>query len=504
MRGTPSLLASSSRLAFAAFMLASCAVGPDFEMPPAPDVTAYDSTPTSVRTADGTQKLHQGQDIPAQWWALFKSNDLDRLVTKAIADNPDLASADAALKVAQDNLDAGEAVLFPTLSATYSAQRQKTSGASFGGFAPSLIYTLHNASVGVSYGLDLWGGERRAIEGLQAQTDEVKFEKEAAYLTLTSNVVTAAIQEASLREQISATRAIVADQEKVLKLLNARFDAGAIAKTSVAEQQASVANARAVLPPLEHQLAVERHVLSALMGQMPQNEPAATFMLQSLKLPQNVPLSIPSKLVEQRPDIRMAEEYLHVASAQIGVAISNRLPQVTLSADIGTQANTFSKLFTPGSGIWDFGGSLSQTIFDAGALADQEQAARDAYLEAAADYRKTVLAAFQNVADTLHALQSDAEELNMRAAAERAAADSLSLAQTQLKAGAISPVELLTAEQTEQQALLALVQAKAQRYADTAALFAALGGGWWNRDKNGLIIGNDVILQPENIIQGAP
>jgi len=351
--------------------------------------------------------------------------------------------------------------------------------------------------VGVSYGLDLFGGTRRYIEELQAQADMALFQKEAVYLTLTSNVVTAAIQEASLREQIKATQAIIDEQEKTLKILNARFDAGAIAKTSLAEQQATVATTKANLPPLEHQLALTRHLLSVLVGQMPQNEPQAVFNIDGLKLPQQVPLSVPSKLVEERPDIRAAEENLHAASAAVGIAVAARLPQITLSADIGSMANQLGKLFTPGGGAWSFGGSAAETLFDAGALADQEQAARDNYLAAEAQYRKAVLAAFQNVADVLHALQSDSDALNAKAEADKAASESLSLAQDQLKAGAITPVEVLQAEQTEQQTLLALVQAKAQRYADTAALFAALGGGWWNRDKNGLIIGADVIISPD-------
>jgi NodT family efflux transporter outer membrane factor (OMF) lipoprotein len=442
---------------------------------------------------DGAQHLQQGQDIPAQWWGLFQSDGLNQLITQAIAENPDLASADATLRVAEDNLSAGNADLFPTVNASFASQRQKTSSAANDGLFPGFIYTLHNASVGVSYGLDLFGGTRRAIENLQAQTNAAQFQREAAYLTLTGNVVTAAIQEASLREQIVAIKTIVADQEKILKLLNVRFDAGAIAKTSVTEQRASVANARAILPPLDHQLAVERHFLSALLGQMPQQVPGATFTLTNLKLPQQVPLSVPSRLVEQRPDIRMAEENLHAASAQVGVAIANRLPQITLSADVGSMANRLSGLFATGGGFWSFGGSVAETIFDAGALADKEQAARDSYTAAAAQYRKTVLAAFENVADTLHALQSDADALNAKTEAEQAAAESLSLAKSQLEAGAISPVELLTVEETEQQTLQALVQAKAQRYADTAALFTALGGGWWNRDSSGLIIDSNVI-----------
>jgi NodT family efflux transporter outer membrane factor (OMF) lipoprotein len=432
-------------------------------------------------TADGAQKILSGEDIPAEWWALFRSESLNRLVTQAIKDNPDLASAEAALRVAEDNLSAESAAFFPTASGSFSSSRQRISGASDAGMVPSYDYSLHAASVGVSYNLDVWGGTRRAVEELQAEADAARFQKEAATLALTSNVVTLAVTEASLREQIKAAREIIAAQEKVLDIYNVRFASGAVSKSAVVAQQAALASARAGLPPLQHQLVVTRHALSALVGQMPSSAPEAEFKLADMSLPQQIPLSLPSKLVEQRPDIRMAEENLHAASAAIGVAEAARLPDISLSADIGSMANAFSKLFAPGGGFWALGGSASETLFDAGALAEKEQSARDAFDAAAAQYRETVLTAFQNVADALHALQSDAESLNAKRDAEKAASDALALTQTQLDAGAVGIAELLVAKQSAEQAKAALAQAQALRYADTAALFAALGGGWWNR-----------------------
>ncbi|MDR3425209.1 MAG: efflux transporter outer membrane subunit [Alphaproteobacteria bacterium] len=466
----------------AAVLVGGCAVGPDFTTPSAPDVAAYDAQPAPEKTADEAQKLLMGQDIPAAWWELFHCDSINRLVAQAIKNNPDLASAEASLRVAQDNLAAGSTALFPSVSGSFNAQREQVSGASFGGSVPGSTFTLYNASVAVSYGPDLWGGTRRAIERLQAEADAAGFEKEAAYLTLTSNVVTAAFQEASLRAQITAAREIIAEQEKVLRIFDLRLKTGAVAKSSVLAQRSTLAAAKAALPPLEHQLAVTRHALAALVGRTPANALPEKFDLAALTLPQQVPLSLPSKLAEQRPDIRAAEENLHAASAAIGVAEAARLPNITLSADIGSMANILNKLFSPGGGFWDLGAGASETLFDAGALADKESAARDAYDAAAAQYRKTVLAAFQNVADALHALQSDAESLNARMEAGKAAADTLALAQTQFKAGAIGAADLLLAEQAEQQAKAALASARATRYADTAALFTALGGGWWNRD----------------------
>lgn len=455
-------------------------MGPDFSAPAAPDIAAYDSAP--VPDVVDTQSLQPGQDIPAQWWALFHSNSLDKLVAQAIKDNPDLATAEASLRVAEDNLAAGSTALFPIATGSFSGARSQVPGAANGGLFPSYRYTLYNASVGVSYDLDVWGGTRRTIEGLQAQADQARFEKEAAYLALTANVVTSAIQEASLREQISAAHEVIGAEEKILKILDARFDAGAVAKSAVLQQRTALSAAKAGLPPLEHQLVVTRHALQALVGQMPASTLGATFTLESLTLPPQIPLSLPSKLVEQRPDIRAAEENLHAASAEIGVAEAARLPDIALSADIGSMANVLTKLFTPGGGFWDLGAKASETFFDAGALADKEQAARDTFDGVAAQYRKTVLAAFQNVADTLHALQSDAETLKVQLETLKAASDSLALTKAQFEAGAVATADLLNAEQAEQQAKSAVAQAKAARYADTAALFVALGGGWWNRD----------------------
>jgi NodT family efflux transporter outer membrane factor (OMF) lipoprotein len=434
---------------------------------------------TPYMTADGAQYIVHNTDIPAEWWSLFHSDNLNKLVMQAITYNPDLASAEATLRAAESNLSAGSAAFFPVVGGSFSSERQETSKAGAGG--AKSIYTLHTASVGVSYNFDLWGGTRRTVEALQAEVEAARFQKEAAYLSLTSNVVTLAIAEANLREQITAAREIVAAQEKVLEVYNLRFTSGAVAKGAVAAQQSALAAAKANLPPLEHQLVVTRHALSALVGQMPEKQPDAEFKLADITLPKYVPLSLPSKLVQQRPDVCAAEENLHAASAAIGIAQAARLPNITLSANLGSMARTFSKLLTPGYGLWSFGASAADTLFDAGALANKEESARASYDAAAAQYRKTVLAAFQNVADTLHALQSDAESLNARRDAEKAAFDNQALVQSQFDAGAVGIAELLAAKQAAQQAKAGAIQAQAQRYADTAALLTALGGGWWNR-----------------------
>ncbi|MER2519611.1 MAG: efflux transporter outer membrane subunit [Bdellovibrionales bacterium] len=472
------------------FMIIGCAVGPDFVRPTAPSASSYDSEKLpdqigALGSPNGaTQTFVHGRDIPAEWWTLFRSPALNKLLELALANNPDLQAAEAALRAAQENSAAGGGSFYPSLSASYSSSRQQTAAAASGGMAPSSTYSLHNASVGVSFVPDVFGGTRRTVEALDAQRDARKFQMDAAWLAISANVVTAAIHEASLRGQIEAIRAIIADEEKQLEVAKQQFDLGAVDRTAVLAQEATLAQTRTSLPALDRQLAQVRHALSALTGRLPNEAPGASFELASLTLPTELPVSLPSSLVEQRPDIRAAEASLHAASAAIGVATANRLPQITLSADVGTSANTLANLFGAGTGFWSLGAGLAQKIFDAGSLEHRQRAAEAEYDAAAAMYRKTVLTAFQNVADTLRALQSDAVALQASSASERVATDNLNLTREKFKAGAVSYLALLDAQRLQQQSKVALVQAQAQRFADTAALFQALGGGWWNKGRS--------------------
>ena len=471
-------------------LLVGCAVGPDFKRPDAPDTKSYDSEalPAATGSADNesgaAQKFAMGADIPSEWWTLFHSEPLNKLIEEAIKANPDLAAAQASLRIAEENTLATDSLLFPTFTGDFNTTRQKTSRAANGGEFPGSLYTLHTASVSVSYGIDLWGASRRAIEEAKATEDYQRFQLEAAYLSLTGNVVVAAIQEASLRGQIKATEQILSDENKQLVISKQQLELGGIDKAPVLALEATMQQTRATLPLLEKNLSQTRHLLSALTGQLPSHMPEATFELSSLQLPSTLPVTLPSTLIEQRPDVRAAEANLHSASAAIGVAEAARLPQISLSADIGSQVNNLGKFFTPGSGIWAAGLDVSQTIFDAGNLEHKQGAAEATYDMAAADYRKTVLSSFQDVADTLKALQSDAEALKADVEAETAASDSLKFFQQQFGAGYASYLSVLTAEQTEQQTRLTLVQAEAQRYEDTTSLFQALGGGWWNRTRD--------------------
>jgi NodT family efflux transporter outer membrane factor (OMF) lipoprotein len=483
---------SSRALAIAttALLGSACVVGPDFERPAAPDVTGYTSAPLAQQTASSDVKGGEAQhfvlalDIPGQWWTLFHSEALNTLIEEALRNNPTLPAAEAALRQVWENVYAAEGAFFPAAVVSYSPSSNKTAtGVTFtGASSGSPYFTLHTAQVVVTYAPDVFGGTRREVESLAATANFQQFQLEAAYLTLTSNVVAAAVQEASLRGQIAATEEIIKIQTGSLDILRKQFELGQVAGADVAAVEATLAQAQATLPPLQKQLAIQRDLLTALIGRLPSQEPADKFDLASLQLPKELPVSLPSKLVEQRPDIQSAEAQVHSASASIGVAVAARLPQFTLTGNAGTTANQINQLFiTPGTAFWTLAGNVAQTVFDAGTLLHKQRAAEAAFDQAAEMYRSTVITAFQNVADSLHALQSDADTLKAAYAAERAAFKSLEIARRQLQLGAIGYLGLLTAENTYNTALLALVQAQAARYADTAALFQALGGGWWNR-----------------------
>ncbi len=471
----------------AALLLGACTVGPDFLRPKPPEAERYTPEPLPEATAGAAikggeaQRFFGGRDIPGEWWTLFRSPALSSLIAQALKANPNLQAAQAALRQAQETVLAQRGALFPTVNAGFTAQREKFSGAGFGIPGASSIFSVSTAQVSVSYLVDVFGGVRRQIESAEAEREVQRFQLEATYLTLTSNVVAAAILEASLRGQIAATHDIIADETKQLTVLQRQFELGGSARAAVLAQAATLAQARATLPPLEKQLAQTRDLLATLAGRLPSDEPAERFELTALELPMELPVSLPAKLVEQRPDIRAAEAQLHAASAQIGVATANQLPQLTLTGSFGTTASPPGGLFGPGTGVWSIAGSLAQTVFDGGTLLHRKRAAVAAYDQAAAQYRATVLSAFQNVADSLRALEADAEAVKEQLTALRAAADSLELSRQQFQLGAITYIALLTAENIYQQARIGLVQAQANRYADTAALFQALGGGWWNR-----------------------
>jgi NodT family efflux transporter outer membrane factor (OMF) lipoprotein len=463
-------------------VLAGCAVGPDFHAPEAPGVTKFLPGRAPDRVPGRT--VAKGAEIPAEWWELFQSPALNHLVKEGIAHNADLKAAEAAVRVAQANARAQRGALFPTVTGTFDASRQKVAADLSSPLESGAdIFSIYTAQVTVTYAADVWGGIRRQVESADAEVENEAFQREGVYLTLASNIALAAIEEARLRGQIAATRRIIRLQSDLLGILRRQHEQGQMGLPDVVTQETALAQSQLLLPPLERDLAKQRNLLAFLTGRFPSEPNLEMFQLGSFRLPRRLPLSLPADLVRQRPDIRAAEASLHAANAQIGVAIANRLPTITLSANKGSTADTLSQLFSPGTGFWMLEGNLAQTIFDAGTLENKQRAAEETTNQAVAQYRSAVMAAFQNVADVLRALQADARAVTAAAAAERSAEQNVNLVRRQVEQGEVNIALLIQAQQAFLQTLLAHVDARASRLADTVALFQALGGGWWNRPK---------------------
>jgi NodT family efflux transporter outer membrane factor (OMF) lipoprotein len=459
-------------------------VGPNFHRPAPPTPARFTIEPLPPNTASASgpggaaQSFLAGADVPKNWWTLFGSEELDALVAAALRANPDVQSAQAALRQALENTAAQRGSYFPTVQAAFDASRNLNAT---GVLAPNLasgtaLYNLFTPQVTVSYVPDIFGANRRQVESLAAQAEASRFQLDATYLTLTSNVVAAAIQAAGFRAQIDATERVIALDRESLAVLRRELELGAIAEIDVYAQEAALAQLEATLPPLRRQLQQTDDQLAALTGRLPADFTPSSLQLEQLVLPVDLPLGVPSQLVERRPDVRAAEAQLHSATAQVGVAIANLLPQFTITGNVGSAATAMSDLFKPGTGFWSIGANATQILFAGGTLLHRKRAADAALDQAGAAYKSAVLTAFQNVADALHALAADAEALGAASRAESAAQKSLEVTRHQLEIGAVSYLALLNAEQSYQQALISVSQSRTNRFADTAALFQALGG----------------------------
>ena len=465
--------------------LAGCAVGPDYRRPDLPVAGHFTDAATETRLQ--AAGLVAPADLPQSWWALYRSPQLDALVRAGLANNPTVASAQAALRVATENRLAQQAAFFPTVGVDYAGTREKIAAPLASPLASnSDLFNLHTAQVNVSYTPDLFGLNRRQVESLKAQEDSQRWNVEATYLTLSSNLVVAAITEAGLRGQADATRRLIDLQTDILERYRKLQGLGQNSALDVAQQESQLASLEASLPPLDKQLALQRDQMKALAGLLPDAPLMAQFTLDQLTLPEPLPLTLPSTLVEHRPDVLAAEAQLRSASADIGVAVANRLPEVTLGVNSwGSSASSLAGLFSPGTTFWTLAGSVSQTVFDGGALKHREAAARAAYDQAAAQYRQTVVNAFQNVADALQAIAADASALRASQRAQDAAERTLAITRRQFELGDTSNLAVMAAEQGVQQSTLSTIQARANRLSDAAALFQALGGGWWNGSRSG-------------------
>ncbi|HKX43257.1 MAG TPA: efflux transporter outer membrane subunit [Burkholderiaceae bacterium] len=459
-------------------LLGGCAAGPDYRAPAAPQAQRYTAQPL----ATGAQRFADDHDIAADWWTVFQSSDLNALIEQALAANADLQAADAALRAARETAAAQRSAFFPSVDAQLNSTRQVVAPVLSSPLdSGSTRYSLHTAQLDISYSPDVFGLNRRQVEAAEAEAQVQRFQREAAHLTIATNVTVTVIQLAATKAQVDATHALIDLSTRQLELFRRQQQLGQLGSADVTAQEAALAQVQATLPALEKQAAQQRNQLAVLLGRLPSEMPERAIALDALQLPSQLPLSLPSRLVAQRPDLRAAEAQLHAASAQVGVAIANRLPNLTLTASAGSSALQLSGLFGSGTGFWGAGATLLQPVFDGGALAHRQRAAQAAYEQAAAQYRGAVLSAFQNVADTLEAIQADGRAHDAALVSERAAQRSLEIARRQQAVGSVGALPVLNAEQAYRQAVLTRIQADASRLSDSVALFQALGGGWWNR-----------------------
>lgn len=475
-------------VAFAVLALSGCAVGPNYHEPAAPAVTRFTVAPMPAATATAdtaggdAQRFLAGQTVPQQWWTAFGNAEIDRRVQQAFAHSPTVAGAQAALRQAEETAQAARGGLFPSLDGSAGATRQQQSGAQFaglgGGVTATRPFNVFNAGVSVGYAFDLFGGVRRGIEAQDAAADVQRAKLDATYLTLAANVVTASLQEASLREQVQSGQKVVADLQQELDIAEKQQAIGSKSFSDTLGVRTELATAAVALPGLRQQLAATRNQLATYLGVTPAQLELQPITLGEVTLPADIPVSLPSTVVAQRPDIRAAAAQLHAATAAVGVATADMLPKLTLSGSAGSQALRTGGLFKTGTGAWSIGLNILQPLFHGGQLLHQKRAAQAGMDAALANWQQVVLVAFENVADSLQALEYGAESLKALAVADHDAAKLLDLTRAQYRVGAVGYVNLLTAEQTYQGAHVALIKSRAARLADTAALYAALGGGW--------------------------
>jgi len=464
-------------------MLGACAVGPDFVRPTPPAANRYtrEQSVAGTSAADGQAQIYApGAALAADWWRLFKSAPLDAMVKQAVANSPTLEAAEASLRQSQDNLRAGYGVFFPQIDAGLSGGRQRTAPLQQGVQAPGSIFNLITLGATISYALDVFGGERRTIEALRSQVSYQRYLGKAAYLALTANVVNTSIARAAYAAQIRATERLITLEQQQLAATEAQVRAGTSPYSNVLSMRSLIAANQALLAPLQQKLSQSEHLLATLQGVLPSEARLPDIDISGFSLPLDLPVSLPSELVRQRPDILSAEAQMHVASANIGVATAAMFPSFSLTGTYGAAGNSLGNLWAGNGRFWSIGPAVTIPLFHGGTLWFNRKAAIDAYDVSQANYRQTVLAAFAQVADSLQALEHDANALQAQVDAQRAAGEALDMLQVNYRAGMAAYLDVLTADVQFHMATIAYLQAVAQRHQDTVALFAALGGGWWN------------------------
>jgi NodT family efflux transporter outer membrane factor (OMF) lipoprotein len=487
-------------------ILSCCAVGPNYDSPDPPEVSRYLRDSGTTQTGGRGPRLEVEEDIPQKWWEVFRNKKLNRLIESAIERNPNLQAAEASIKIAYFNAEAQKGFFLPQISLTPAAAanlpsnlyttsvlNQKLYSQSYPTIfnretslavpattspPPMWSYRLITPSATISYTPDVWGKYRRTVEQLEAQQDIARYQLEAAYLAMTSNVVLTAIMEASLRSQHAAIEKAIEIEKELLDLLRNAQSVGWVSELDVLTQEALYAQTKQLLAPMEKQIALARNLLTALGGEYPEDQSKIQFQLSELTLPKSVPLIIPSKIVRQRPDVRAAEAYLHGAAAQIGMAIGARLPEFNLSATAGFSAYHFSYLFGPGTQFYNVLGSAAAPIFQGFSLLNLQKAAEANFDQASAMYRSSVIQAFHDVADMLRSLQSDSKNVAAAIYSEQVARKQLDIVRQQMKIGSVNVLMVLSAENNFLMTTVGRIQAEGNRLADVAGLFMALGGGW--------------------------
>ncbi len=476
-------------LAFSALLLSGCSVGPDFVKPEAPAVRSYDRQPLP-KPGDGGQRFDEGVGPAAYWWRSFGSSQLDAVVAQGLAENPGLQAAQASLKASQENLHAGAGIFYPQISATFSQTRQAASPATAGSTAVGAIVNLSTLSASVSYALDLFGGQRRSVEALGAQVDVQRAQTLGVYMTLTGNIVNTSIAIAAYRQELDELDQLIAIEKDQLSIATRQYQAGIATYSSVLALQSQLASLEASVPPVRQKLSQAEHLLATLVGKTPAQWETPDLRLSGISLPQRVPLSLPSELVRQRPDILAAEAQLHAANAEIGVATAALFPSFTLTGSYGRTGNQPHELSDPLNRFWSIGGNITEPIFNGGSLRAKRRAAIANRNQTFALYRQTVLSAFAQVADLIRALEHDAEAVQAESKAVESTKLALDLLQANYKAGMVNYLQIILADIQYRQARIGYLQARARQMQDTAAMYVALGGGWQNdgvaREKAGL------------------
>jgi NodT family efflux transporter outer membrane factor (OMF) lipoprotein len=487
--------------AFSLFLSNGCTVGPDYQRPKTPLPKTL--TPHLSKKLE-KQKITLAKRIPKQWWEAFHSDALNKLILESFQHNADVGAAKAALLNAREQVYAHRGVYFPHVDLSFEPSKQQVARILTSVLASNQYdYALFTGQLFVGYNPDVFGGNKRQEESLIAQAHYQQLKLEATYLTLASNVVSTAIQEASFKAQIKETKHLISTQKELLDITRQRKRLGDASEYDLHSEEAALAATEATLPSLRKQLAFQRDLLRALAGRLPDDRSTPDFKLKDIKLPKNLPLSLPSTLLEQRPDIRAAEEQMHSANALIGVAKSNRLPNINLTTTgIGAASTTLTSFVGPNTNFWGLAGILTQPIFDSGTLLHRQKAAEAAYQEAAETYRSTVIQAFQNVTDTLNAISEDSRAYTTAQSARQAAKNNASIARHQWQLGDLNTYILLQNEQNYLQARIAFIQSETNRLLDSVALFQALGGGWWDSKISSCTAEKNCTHCPDPLVNG--